>query len=213
MLLGRQTTTNNQTIISERVLTCDSAHSWQLYSAVPLGNRAMSTMAWYLTQSHYHDTEETSPCPVLIMPSTWLVGDKYQFYASLVWLDRVFEPTNSRMLDPCSSDSATAPGISIKGQVTRLHVTMKIRASCYHGNTVGYHLFSTIGLIACLSKLIGIVSPKIITILTTSKALQNKIQLVIIAILVYLSQRIITKSKKRNQRTIELEDINSELSC
>ena len=31
-------------VISGRVLPCDSVHSWQLYSAVPLGNQAISTI-------------------------------------------------------------------------------------------------------------------------------------------------------------------------
>ena len=31
-------------VISEWVPTCDSAHSWQFYSATPLGNQATSTM-------------------------------------------------------------------------------------------------------------------------------------------------------------------------
>ena len=31
-------------IISERVLICDSGHSWRLYSASPLGNQAARTM-------------------------------------------------------------------------------------------------------------------------------------------------------------------------
>ena len=30
-------------VISGRVLTCDSVHSWHLYSAAPLGNQAIST--------------------------------------------------------------------------------------------------------------------------------------------------------------------------
>ena len=29
-------------------------------------------MTWYPTQSHYPETEPNSPCPILIMPSTWL---------------------------------------------------------------------------------------------------------------------------------------------
>ena len=37
---------------SRWLLTCDSVHSWRLYSAAPLGNQAFSTMMWYPTQSH-----------------------------------------------------------------------------------------------------------------------------------------------------------------
>ena len=45
--------------------TCDSAHSWQLYSTASLDHQAAATMACYPTQSHYPD----SPCPILIMLS------------------------------------------------------------------------------------------------------------------------------------------------
>ena len=42
---------------------------YRLYSAVPLGNQATGTMIRYPTQSPYPDTELTSSCPILIMPS------------------------------------------------------------------------------------------------------------------------------------------------
>ena len=58
---------------------CDSAQSWQLYSAAPLKDHVSSTMTGYPTQSHYPDTEPTSPCPILIMLSAWLGSNKYQF--------------------------------------------------------------------------------------------------------------------------------------
>ena len=74
-----------------------------------LGNQAVnSTMILYLTQSHYLDTEPTTPSPILIMPSTWLGSNKYQFYKSLVWLDNGFKPTISRTRDQCPTDSVTA---------------------------------------------------------------------------------------------------------
>ena len=59
-------------VILGRVPTCDSAHSWQLHSPTPLGNKAASTMTGknrFPTQSHYPDTEPTSPSSILIMPS------------------------------------------------------------------------------------------------------------------------------------------------
>ena len=58
-------------------VTCAKTHSWTLYSAAPLENRAISIMTWYPTQSHYPDIEATSPCPVLIRPNTWLGSDNY----------------------------------------------------------------------------------------------------------------------------------------
>ena len=54
------------------VLICGSAHSWWLYSASPLGDSLASSMTWYPTQSHFADTEPTSPCPIQIMLSAWL---------------------------------------------------------------------------------------------------------------------------------------------
>ena len=65
----------------------------------PLRNQAVSTMTWYPTQSHYPDIEPTSPCPILILPSTCLGSDRYQFYTSLVYLDLGFEPTMSHTCD------------------------------------------------------------------------------------------------------------------
>ena len=34
-----------------------------------MGNQTISIITWYPTQSHEHDTEITSPCPIPIMPS------------------------------------------------------------------------------------------------------------------------------------------------
>ena len=73
-------------VIPRWVSTCDSAHSWWLYSAGPLGDQATSTMIWYPTQSHYPDTEPTSPCFILIMPSTRLGSDKYTFLSHWFWV-------------------------------------------------------------------------------------------------------------------------------
>ena len=73
-------------VISGRVLTSDSAHSWQLYSAAPLWNQATSTMIRYPTQLHYPDTEPSSPCPwlILIMLSTWLESPSINFKVILL---------------------------------------------------------------------------------------------------------------------------------
>ena len=65
----------------------------QLYSAASLENQATSTMTWYPTQSHYSDTERTSPCPLLIMLSVWLGSDKYQYLSH--WLDQDLNPRGS----------------------------------------------------------------------------------------------------------------------
>ena len=52
-------------VISGWVPTCDNAHSL-------MANQATSTMTWYPTPLHCPDNEPTSPCPILIMSSTWL---------------------------------------------------------------------------------------------------------------------------------------------
>ena len=98
-------------VISGQVPSCDSAHSWRFYSAAPLGNQTASTMTRFPTHSHYPDTDPTSPCPILIMPSTLLGSDKYPFDKSLLWLDHGFEPMISSMRDQCSTDSATTPNL------------------------------------------------------------------------------------------------------
>ena len=55
-------------------------------------NQATNTMTWYSPQSHYPDIEKTSACLILIISSTWLGSDKYQFDKSLVWLDQGSNP-------------------------------------------------------------------------------------------------------------------------
>ena len=59
-------------VISGLVLTCDSVHSWLLYSAAPLGDEAIGTMTQVPNQLHYPDTEPTSPWPIEIMLSVCL---------------------------------------------------------------------------------------------------------------------------------------------
>ena len=53
-----------------------SVHSWQRYSAAPLGNQATNFLTMW--QSHYPYTEPTSPCTILIMPNVWLGNDRYK---------------------------------------------------------------------------------------------------------------------------------------
>ena len=85
--------------ISGQVPTCDSAHSWLRYSTTALGDQAASTMNWYHTQWHYPDTESTSHCPVLIMPSAWLGSDKYQVLTHCGLTLPGFEPARSKSHD------------------------------------------------------------------------------------------------------------------
>ena len=47
----------------------------------------MSPIPWPdIPLGHYPDTEPTSPCSILVMPSTKLSHSNYQFYKSLLWL-------------------------------------------------------------------------------------------------------------------------------
>ena len=66
-------------VISGWIPSCDSAQPWWPYSPAPLWDQASSTMTQCSTQSHYPDPEPTSPCPILIISSTWLGSDRYQF--------------------------------------------------------------------------------------------------------------------------------------
>ena len=71
-----------QHVISGMLPTWDSAHSRRLFSAVPLGYKAASTEHWYHTQSHYPDTEPTSPCPIRVIPNSRLGGGLYKWSKS-----------------------------------------------------------------------------------------------------------------------------------
>ena len=66
-------------------------HVMMLCAAL-LGDQATSTMTWYPTHPHYPNTEPTSPCPILIMPSVQLGSDKYQLWSH--WFD------STRQLEP-----------------------------------------------------------------------------------------------------------------
>ena len=57
-------------VISGWLQICVSAHPWWLYSVASLGEQATSTMTSCPTQSHYSDTESTSPFPILMTPNS-----------------------------------------------------------------------------------------------------------------------------------------------
>ena len=73
--------------ISRWVPTCDSAHSERIGNAAPLGNYTPGIMSRYPTESHYPDIELPSPCPILLIQSARLGGNKCKFCKSLVSLD------------------------------------------------------------------------------------------------------------------------------
>ena len=62
-------------IMSGRVSTyCGSAHLWRLHGAA--STWSLSHQHHDTTQSHYPNTEPTSPFPILIMLSAWLGSNK-----------------------------------------------------------------------------------------------------------------------------------------
>ena len=106
-------------VISRRVLICDNARSWRLYSVSPLGDQDASTMTWYFSQSHYRYSEPTSPCPILIMLSAWLGYDKYHFLRHSFDLTRVQTrkvriPQSPKTGDRCSTHSTIPSGRLLK---------------------------------------------------------------------------------------------------
>ena len=59
-------------------------HSWWHYTVVHLEDQTIGTMSQYPTQSHYPDTELTSPYHILLLLSATLGSVMYQFDKSLV---------------------------------------------------------------------------------------------------------------------------------
>ena len=97
-------------VISGWVLTCDSIESWRLHSVAPLGDQAASTMSWYPTQLYYPETGPTSPCPILIMPSTWLWSDMYKLLSYWIYSTRVWSPQSTKAWDRRSTYLAIPNG-------------------------------------------------------------------------------------------------------
>ena len=62
------------------IRTYDRAHS-----VSPQGNQISSTMTAYPTESHYLDTDQPSPCLILLTQTMSLGDDKYDSWKSLIW--------------------------------------------------------------------------------------------------------------------------------
>ena len=78
----------------------------------PLANQITGTITQYPSQSHYRDTELTSPSPILLMPSTQLGSNKHQFYMSLFGLDwepNCWHPTQKACSDLVYTMRGTHP--------------------------------------------------------------------------------------------------------
>ena len=69
----------------------------------------VASMTQYPTQWHYPDTELTSPCPILLLPSTRL-GEWHILILQVFDLTRSgTELPNSHMRSPCTSHWASTP--------------------------------------------------------------------------------------------------------
>ena len=84
---------------------CWSFSSWQNLWL----NQEYQLVTQFRTQSHHHETELTSHYPILMMHSTRLGDDKYQFCKLFVWIDQKSNPWPSAWED-CSTDSASTFG-------------------------------------------------------------------------------------------------------
>ena len=74
-------------VISGRAPTCESVTSWWIYRAAPL-EKIRPPEPWLDISFSHIITESVSPCPFLIMPSSWLGREKYQFCKSLLSLNQ-----------------------------------------------------------------------------------------------------------------------------
>ena len=95
------------------------------------GNQATNTMTQYSNQSHYPDTELTSPCPILLMLSARIWSDKYPFLSD--WF-RALPTRPPRPLERVALYARPLPPI-ISGH---LNLLMKYRLhqnsiQCSHG--------------------------------------------------------------------------------
>ena len=77
------------------------------HSAAPMEDKATSTITWYPTRSHYRNTEPTSPCHILIMPSAWLRSDELKkwFDSTSVRTRKVRISPSPKTGDGCSTHS------------------------------------------------------------------------------------------------------------
>ena len=93
------------------MIGCWRFTSWQHLRSYEDRYQLGDQATWYPTQSHYDDTEPTSPSPILIMKNACLKSDTCPFFKSLVWLDRssnpcVRIPPSPKTGDGCSTHSA-----------------------------------------------------------------------------------------------------------
>ena len=103
-------------MISGWAPTCDSAYSWRLYSAAPLGDQTISTMTWHLTvvTLSWHWANQSFPCP----NNAQCLARGWQVCILKSWFDsiRVCEvriPWSPKIGDGCSTYSAILSGLVV----------------------------------------------------------------------------------------------------
>ena len=120
-------------VMSGLMSTYDRAHLRSIYSDGPLGNQVTETMS-HIALSHFiptYITMLTTPCPILVMPSTRLGGSaKYQFYKPLILL-RISCTQGLR-----STDSATTPRQCLCVIYRTSHCLYAMSAYVYYTETV-----------------------------------------------------------------------------
>ena len=99
-----------------------SAHSWRLYSIAPPGDR--ETIWWTLTHYPAPERSTTGPCPILVMSSSRLGGDKCKFGKSLVWRCLDLNPWSSTWGASALFDSVTVSGLRSHMYIMHTYIHM-----------------------------------------------------------------------------------------
>ena len=90
------------------------------------------TMTWYPTKLHYPDTEQTSPCPLLVGQSSR--SDKYHFWKSLVWVSYGLNPwPPTRELNQTLPDSVISSGrswVEAEYELNYEHMDLNLARKC-----------------------------------------------------------------------------------
>ena len=116
-------------IMSGPAPTCDSAHSWWLYSAAPLGNQFTSTMTWY----PWHWAKQSLPYP---NKASRLAGKRQvSIFKSLVWLDQGSSKTVGRH----STHLTTSPHLWMIIHLVTL-IVQRGYTSCNHYTTTWLYI-------------------------------------------------------------------------
>ena len=103
--------------------TCDNKHSWWVYSAAPLANKAAGTITWYCTLSHYPDTELTNTCSITLMLGNQVARTLTRYPAQLPYPDTertipcpiLLKPSTRLGSEQCHGDGDIAQLVKAQG--------------------------------------------------------------------------------------------------